>query len=42
MSYFLISAGEVSRNDGVGEGEFYKGEGSAEGMEFKGTLQNLE
>ena len=28
----LISAGEASRNDGVGEGEFYQGEGSAEGM----------
>ena len=29
---YLISAGEASRNDGVGEGEFYQGEGSTESM----------
>ena len=28
---YLISA-EASRNDGVGEGEFYQSEGSTEGM----------
>ena len=29
---YLISTGEASRSDRVGEGEFYQGEDSAEGM----------